>query len=1135
MGVLNYSKRFNYFLFVLILFCSYSIAAAGQRQKPPAVLSRPGTGLNKIFSTSSAYGPLGQDRNLVEESRMLLLWNDPPSITDTTYDAFHYQILGYNPVSKQLSEYGSLSGDSVTDAATGALQPAIQGNMNSISVAGDMIGDGYAEEASVWETAGHRVFVSAMPVSKTNLAFENGKVVGDTVGYLSSTLYSGQIEATLADLTGDGQKDLVVAWNDATTGKLTIAVYGWSQTAASHLTLISSIADMSGNPLFSLAAGDFKHDGRDEIALGGDNGQLFIKLYYLDNSDNLVGAAESTFPTTVSLNGSNGPDGSIQRVVMATGDLTGDNYKDCIALAYTASGGVSTNLLKPNPPAGGVFVARPDTSLDSIAVSNTASATGFLTPDQSGLLGSTDAISMQCGDLMGTGTDQIVIGTGNEVKVFKVKPNGGYLLPVVESTTSVPGPAYDPIVQDYYYSDSYLRVGDVNRDGKDEVVVLRNIYSSVSSGVQQYLDLTVLAATDTSYGMTQLASLTDLMPDTVNGGSALPYCLRHYSLALGNFDQAGLRLGQPTLFHADSVIQPLVILNAPPVQFDVFNDTSFDICNAFNGGSNAGAFSATYNQSTTNSDMMSTTVNSSWGVGASLSGEAGYAGVSVKASLDTHYGQNFSKEQNSSYKTSVAINVSAQEEDEIYAIMDNYDVWEYPLLDSGQVRGHVVVTVPGPPQGEWFNTESWAAYSYVPDHVVGNVLSYLTYDSLAGNPYMYQKIKGSLSDGWLLGSSTYSWSLNTSDFTSDNASETQTFSLNVSAEATVGSDFGGIGASVSVGVSGNYSKSGLTSHTSSVTSNLGLQVNLGTINQSIGEDAYTVTPYSYWGDDGALVIDYAVDPEVATPGNPLTWWQKMYGEAPDPAFALPYLNWPEEGKTVEDPAQLYETKEIFCSPQNPAPGDTVSTTVRVHNYSLIATTKPVYTSFYLGSPQNGGTIIKDLSGDSVFATTGPIAARGWQVFSFKWVAPSTVNSNLIHDAEYVHLWGVVDSTSTMNEIHKRNDMAWSLLDIPGITTGVEGHTNLPASFRLYQNYPNPFNPTTVIRFDLNQNSKVALDIYNVLGQKVMQRNYGTMNAGSYNESINMDRFASGVYFYRIVADGENGKNFVAVKKLMLVK
>ena len=44
-----------------------------------------------------------------------------------------------------------------------------------------------------------------------------------------------------------------------------------------------------------------------------------------------------------------------------------------------------------------------------------------------------------------------------------------------------------------------------------------------------------------------------------------------------------------------------------------------------------------------------------------------------------------------------------------------------------------------------------------------------------------------------------------------------------------------------------------------------------------------------------------------------------------------------------------------------------------------------------------------------------------------------------------------------------------------------------------------------------------------------------MEAGRYNESINMHRFASGVYFYRLVAEGKDGARFVAVKKLILSK
>jgi hypothetical protein len=98
----------------------------------------------------------------------------------------------------------------------------------------------------------------------------------------------------------------------------------------------------------------------------------------------------------------------------------------------------------------------------------------------------------------------------------------------------------------------------------------------------------------------------------------------------------------------------------------------------------------------------------------------------------------------------------------------------------------------------------------------------------------------------------------------------------------------------------------------------------------------------------------------------------------------------------------------------------------------------------------------------------------------------------------------------------------------------------PKNYALYQNFPNPFNPSTTIRFDLKQPSTVTLAIYNVLGQKLLEENYGTMNAGSYVKSMNMDTYSSGVYFYRIDAignsgSGGDGQKFVSIKKLVLMK
>jgi len=119
----------------------------------------------------------------------------------------------------------------------------------------------------------------------------------------------------------------------------------------------------------------------------------------------------------------------------------------------------------------------------------------------------------------------------------------------------------------------------------------------------------------------------------------------------------------------------------------------------------------------------------------------------------------------------------------------------------------------------------------------------------------------------------------------------------------------------------------------------------------------------------------------------------------------------------------------------------------------------------------------------------------------------------------------------------------------GTTKDVSTLTNImvdvPKNYALYQNYPNPFNPSTTIRFDLKQTSAVTLEIYNVLGQKVEYWSYGVMGAGRYEKSIAMAQYSSGVYYYRIIAQGNSaqdgsasggdGQKFVSTKKMMVVK
>jgi hypothetical protein len=98
-----------------------------------------------------------------------------------------------------------------------------------------------------------------------------------------------------------------------------------------------------------------------------------------------------------------------------------------------------------------------------------------------------------------------------------------------------------------------------------------------------------------------------------------------------------------------------------------------------------------------------------------------------------------------------------------------------------------------------------------------------------------------------------------------------------------------------------------------------------------------------------------------------------------------------------------------------------------------------------------------------------------------------------------------------------------------------GENEIPRQFVLEQNYPNPFNPTTSITYALPVDAVVSIEVYNVLGQKVSQLVEGTMTAGYHNVSFDASSLASGIYMYRMTAQGINGEHFVRVQKMMVAK
>ncbi|HCA80953.1 MAG TPA: hypothetical protein DEP53_14590 [Bacteroidetes bacterium] len=103
----------------------------------------------------------------------------------------------------------------------------------------------------------------------------------------------------------------------------------------------------------------------------------------------------------------------------------------------------------------------------------------------------------------------------------------------------------------------------------------------------------------------------------------------------------------------------------------------------------------------------------------------------------------------------------------------------------------------------------------------------------------------------------------------------------------------------------------------------------------------------------------------------------------------------------------------------------------------------------------------------------------------------------------------------------------------GLATAVEriGQSELPSAYRLEQNYPNPFNPSTIITFEVGKTSRVALQVYNVIGQLVASLVDGVKEPGVYRVSMQSAALPSGVYFYSLSADGAN----IQTRKMLLLR
>jgi len=94
----------------------------------------------------------------------------------------------------------------------------------------------------------------------------------------------------------------------------------------------------------------------------------------------------------------------------------------------------------------------------------------------------------------------------------------------------------------------------------------------------------------------------------------------------------------------------------------------------------------------------------------------------------------------------------------------------------------------------------------------------------------------------------------------------------------------------------------------------------------------------------------------------------------------------------------------------------------------------------------------------------------------------------------------------------------------------KGLGEMAVSENKIENYPNPFNPETIIRYQIVKSGPVAIKVYDITGREIMTLVNEEKNQGRYEVKFDASKLSSGIYFYRITANGFND-----VKKMILMK
>lgn len=138
----------------------------------------------------------------------------------------------------------------------------------------------------------------------------------------------------------------------------------------------------------------------------------------------------------------------------------------------------------------------------------------------------------------------------------------------------------------------------------------------------------------------------------------------------------------------------------------------------------------------------------------------------------------------------------------------------------------------------------------------------------------------------------------------------------------------------------------------------------------------------------------------------------------------------------------------------------------------------------------------------------------WQAGTNTWMRKQIPLTGLNTDTILVRFQLTTDNAAS--------DFGWLIDDVslsPVLTGVSDDDAALPMEYSLEQNYPNPFNPATTVRYTIKEAGAVRVSVYDLLGKEVAVPVNDVKQRGTHQFTFNAHGLASGIYVYRLSANG----------------